>query len=154
MSTAAARLRTGRPAPRELRVVRRRSRRLIKRQASRRVAPLALASVVLIGTIVVAVLLERVVLSQSAFELARLRKRVAAAEARHQELLLEAARLESPGRIERVARVRLGMVDPVSVNYIVADVGVPSSPLVATERAQASVEDATAIGAYGEDASP
>jgi cell division protein FtsL len=68
------------------------------------------------------VLLEQVVLAQSAFELGRVRQEVVAAEAHHQELLLEATKLGSPGRIERYARDRLGMVDSAKVGYIVAEV--------------------------------
>ena len=81
-------------------------------------------SLLLGGAIVMGVLLEQVVLAQSAFELAKLRKDMVAAEAKHEELLLEAARMDSATRIERYARRSLGMVDPApgSVEYIVADV--------------------------------
>ncbi len=95
---------------------------MIKRAGGRRLAPTALAGIILAGAIVVGVLLEQVVLAQSAFKLAKIRKEVAEAEELHQELLLEAARLESPGRIERVARRDLAMVEPTGVEYIVADV--------------------------------
>jgi cell division protein FtsB len=81
-------------------------------------------SLLLGGAIVMGVLLEQVVLAQSAFELAKLRKDVVAAEATQEELLLQAARLDSATRIERYARRSLGMVDPApgSVEYIVANV--------------------------------
>ena len=81
-------------------------------------------SMLLGSAIVVGVLLEQVTLAQSAFELAEMRQDLVAAEARHEELLLEAANLDSATRIERYARTSLGMVDPVpgSVEYIVADV--------------------------------
>lgn len=81
-------------------------------------------SLLLGGAIVMGVLLEQVLLAQSAFELAKLRKNVTAAEARHEELLLQSANLDSATRIERYARAHLGMVEPApgTVEYIVADV--------------------------------
>jgi cell division protein FtsL len=81
-------------------------------------------SLLLGGAIVMGVLLEQVLLAQSAFELAELRKNVAAAEVRHEELLLQSANLDSATRIERYARNNLGMVEPApgTVEYIVADV--------------------------------
>jgi hypothetical protein len=77
--------------------------------------------------VVFAVLLEQVVLAQSAFKMAGIRERLVAAETRHHELLLDAAKLESSDRIERYARDVLGMVKPQqsTLNYIVADVRVP-----------------------------
>jgi hypothetical protein len=67
----------------------------------------------------------QVILAQSAFHLSDLRDDIQKEEARHEELMLEAARLDSSGRIERYARETLGMVnpDPASVQYIVANVG-------------------------------
>jgi cell division protein FtsB len=83
-------------------------------------------------TLVFGVLLEQVVLAQSAFKLAHVRERFVAAERKQEELRLEAARLESPARIERYARDVLGMVSPQQVTYIVADIpvtdGVPRLP--------------------------
>ncbi len=105
-----------------LKVVRRRSRRLIKRTSTRRVAPLAILAVILSGAIVFGILLEQVVLAQSAFRLSSLTRETQRAQAKNGELLLEVARLGSPGRIERYARTRLGMVDPSNVEYIVARV--------------------------------
>ena len=121
--SAAARRPVRCPGSRPLRVVRKKTRGLIKRAGGRRLAPTALIGVILATSIVVGVLLEQVVLAQSAFKLAQIRKDLAAAEELHQELLLEAARLESPGRIERVARQDLMMVEPVGMpEYIVADI--------------------------------
>jgi cell division protein FtsL len=80
------------------------------------------AVVVCVVTIVFGVLLERVILAQSAFKLAQFRDQLVAAEERHEELLLEASRLASPDRIEHYARSALGMVDASIVEYIVADV--------------------------------
>ena len=81
--------------------------------------------------LVFGILLEQVVLARSAYELWDVRKEVVAAEATHEELLLEAARLQSPGRIERFARERLGMIDPLSVEYIVADIPTRTSSALA-----------------------
>lgn len=91
----------------------------------RRVAPLAVVAVLCVLGIVFGVLLERVMLAQSAFELTRLMKRVEAADERRSELTFEVARRENPGRIEDYARTELGMVDPdpTAMEYIVADVG-------------------------------
>lgn len=124
MSTRAAhaktsRLASGRP---ELKVLRRRGRSLIKRSASRRSAPWLIVGVITVAAIVAGVLLEQVILAQSAFKLEAINKRVVAAESLQEELLAEMAKLESPGRIERYARTRLGMTDPTSVEYIVARV--------------------------------
>ena len=107
-----------------LRLVRRRSRKLIRRGLSTRLAPVAIVTSIGVVAVVIAVLLEQVVLAQSAFELTRIRAEVVEAEAEHQELLLEATRLGSPGRIERYATEELGMVKPrpQDVDYVVADV--------------------------------
>ena len=116
-----------RTAPRktELTVVRRKSRRLIKRTAATRVAPIAIIAAIGVAAIIAMVLLMQVILAQSAFHLSDLRDDIQKSEARHEELVLEAARLDSSGRIERYARETLGMVDPdpASVQYIVANVG-------------------------------
>jgi cell division protein FtsL len=85
-------------------------------------APVWIVSGLCVLMAVFGVLLEQVVLAQSAFELGPIREQVLAAEADHQELLLEATKLGSPGRIERYAREELGMVDSAEVGYIVAEV--------------------------------
>jgi cell division protein FtsB len=97
---------------------------LIKRSGSRRTAPWLILSVIAVVAIVAGVLLEQVVLAQSAFKLDEINERLAVAEEQQEELLAEMAELESPGRIERYARTRLGMVDPTTVEYIVARVRV------------------------------
>ena len=115
---------SGRP---ELRVIRkRRSRSLIKRTNARRIS-VYIAGGILAAAIVAAVLLEQVVLAQSAFHLSDLRRDLQTAEEKREELLLEAAQLDSSARIERYARENLGMVDPVpgGVHYIVADIKQP-----------------------------
>lgn len=110
------------PAARsDLRVVRRRGRSLIKRSGSRRTAPLLIVGAIAVVAIIAGVLLEQVVLAQSAYKLQAINKRLAGAETRQEELLANMAQLESPGRIERHARTALGMVDPTNVEYIVAD---------------------------------
>ena len=95
---------------------------MIKRSGSRRSAPWMIVGVITVVAIVAGVLLEQVILAQSAFKLEAINKRLSAAESRQEELLAEMAQLESPGRIERYARTRLGMTDPTSVEYIVARV--------------------------------
>lgn len=107
-----------------LRLVRRRSRKLIRRGFSTKLAPTAIIAAIGVAAVVIGVLLEQVVLAQSAFKLAKVRQEVIAAEAEHQELLLEATKLGSPGRIERYAIEELGMVKPApaQVDYVVADI--------------------------------
>ena len=125
MSTTARALRHPHPYA-DLKVIRRRrrSKSLIKRADSRRLAPLLVLAAIGVGAIVFAILLEQVVLAQSAFQLDKVRRELVAAEAEHEELLLQAAKLDSAARIERYARTTLGMVDPApdQVRYIVADV--------------------------------
>lgn len=116
-----------RPSRPDLRVVRkRRSRSLIKRTQARRVS-VYIAGGIIASAIVAAVLLEQVFLAQSAFQLSDLRRDLQTAEEKQEELLLEAAQLDSSARIERYAREVLGMVDPgpSGVQYIVADIKQP-----------------------------
>jgi cell division protein FtsB len=80
-----------------------------------------IAATIAVIAIVAGVLLEQVVLAQSAFKLQAMNKRLAGAETRQEELLAEMALLESPGRIERYARTNLGMIEPTNVEYIVAN---------------------------------
>jgi cell division protein FtsL len=115
----------------ELSVVRRRRRGLIQRSAPRRFAPVAIGAAICIMTVILGVLLEQVILAQSAFKLQRLRTDVNEAEAQYQELLLEATKLESPQRIETYARYNLGMQDPTRLEYIVADINAGRSARVA-----------------------
>lgn len=88
-----------------------------------------IGGVVVVIALVFGILLEQVVLAQSAFRLTEQRARLQAAEERHETLRRTAARLESPARIERFARGVLGMVDPVAtgVQYIVADIRPPGT---------------------------
>ncbi len=133
----------------KLRVARRRTKKLIKRGSARRTAPAYIAVAIAISAIVAGILLEQVVLAQSAFKLSAINKQLAAAEARQEELLAEVAQLESPGCIERYARVHLGMVDPTLVEYVVADVTIGGdNKLAQAIQAREIVEgsSATAIG--------
>jgi cell division protein FtsL len=110
-------------SPPALSLIRRRSRGLIRRGAGTRLAPLVVLTAICVAALVVAVLLEQVILAQSAFKLARVRREISSAEATNQDLLLRLTRLQSPRRLERYARDRLGMVAPSNRDYIVADVG-------------------------------
>jgi hypothetical protein len=94
------------------------------RSKPRRLAPVVIFGAIAALGIVFTILLEQVVLAQSAFKLARIRERLVQAEARHHELLVDASMLESSDRIEWVARNRLNMIDPPPehVQYIVADI--------------------------------
>ncbi|MDQ3986933.1 MAG: cell division protein FtsL [Actinomycetota bacterium] len=111
---------------------------------------MAILTSIVVATAVVAVLLEQVVLAQSAFKLSRVREQVEVAETRHQELLLEVTRLGSPGRIERVAMEELGMVPPDSqrTEYVVANVkGVTGGSLVARSKATRPLQPGTGVAA-------
>jgi cell division protein FtsL len=77
---------------------------------------------ILIAATIGTILLEQVVLAQSAFKLASMREEMELAEEQHSQLLLEAAKLGSSERIKRVAMNDLGMEYPVDAGYIVANV--------------------------------
>ena len=108
----------------QLRVVKKKS--TAKGRARRSVSIYVTAGLIA-AAIVTAILLEQVVLAQSAFQLSDLRSELMAAEEKHEVLLLEAAQLDSSARIERYARENLGMVDPApdGIQYIVADIKQP-----------------------------
>ena len=105
-------------------VQRRKSKRLIKRTGARRLAPFTILATIAIGAVIAGVLLEQVVLAQSAFKLTHIREELAEAQENREVLMLEAAKLDSAARIERYARENLGMVEPEpqNVRYIVADI--------------------------------
>lgn len=128
MSARAHDLRT-RPAARkpDLRVVHRRSRPRAKSGEARRSLSVLIVGGIVAVVIIAAILLEQVVLVQSAFNLSDLRKQLEAAEAKHEVLVLEASQLDSSARIERYARENLGMVnpDPGGIEYIVANIKQP-----------------------------
>jgi cell division protein FtsL len=131
MGASASTLRRAPVKRRGVRVVRRRTKVLIKRREARRVAPLYIAAAIAVAGIVAGVLLTQVVLAQSAFRLSTINKKLVAAESRQEQLLAEMADLESPGRIERHARTALGMVDPEQVEYVVARVNFPEASRLA-----------------------
>jgi cell division protein FtsB len=108
----------------DLRVVKRRSRSLIRRSASTRSTPLVIASVILAVAALFGILLEQVLTAQSAFKLGKIRERMIAAEAHHDDLVFQVSQLENDERIESYARSELGMVeaDPARTQYIVADI--------------------------------
>ena len=133
-----------------LRLVRRRSRKLIRRGFSTKAAPIAIISSIGVAAVVITVLLVQVVLAQSAFELGRIRAEIVEAETRNQELLLEATRLGSPGRIEQYATEELGMIkpEPSEVDYVVADVkGLGDDSFVARAERAETVRPPLAPGA-------
>jgi cell division protein FtsB len=105
-----------------LHLVKRKKHRLIKRSKGTRFAPVAVLGAICVAAVIFGVLLEQVVLAQSAFKLTQVNEKLEVARSKHESLLLTAAQLEAPGRIENYARTRLGMVDPPVVEYIVADV--------------------------------
>ena len=151
MSTRAAQVKTKRAqttaAP--LRLARRSKKGLIKRHSQRRFAPLAIVAVILVCATVFTVLLEQVILAQTGFKMAQLRERVVAAESRHAELVLRAAKLGSPERIERVAISELGMTYPAAseIKYIVANVRSNPATKLASARPRVAIDsEAQAVG--------
>lgn len=137
----------------DLKVVSRRKKKGLINRAGTRLAPLTILAVITIGGIVAGILLEQVVLAQSAFKLTKIRQELTAAEETREVLMLEAAKLDSAARIERYARENLGMVDPEphNVRYIVADIrsGSKAGTAIATSRFRAPAgvaADAAALG--------
>ena len=122
MSARAASVRNARAGSTGLKLLDRSSRSGRAKVTRRLVA--IVATVLLVVGILVGVLLEQVILAQSAFQLSSLREGLTIEEARHEELLMEAARLDNAARIERFARQSLGMMEPVPghIHYVVADV--------------------------------
>jgi len=92
-----------------------------KKKVRRRIPWPVVIGLVCVFTVIFGVLFARVVLVKTSFKLQQLQEDLVAAEEIHEELLLEAARMESPERIAREARA-MGMIDPPTVNYIVADI--------------------------------
>lgn len=140
------------PAKADLKVVSRRKKKGLINRSGTRLAPFTILAVIAIGGIVAGILLEQVVLAQSAFKLTKIRQELTVAEENREVLMLEAAKLDSSARIERYARERLGMVDPApgNVRYIVADIrsGTGSgTPLAAGFKApEGAAADAAALG--------
>lgn len=108
----------------ERKVPARQSLKLVKddrRKVRRRIPWPVVIGLVCVFTVIFGVLIARVVLVKTSFKLQKIQEELVAAEEMHEELILEAAKMESPARIERVAR-SMGMIDPATVNYIVADI--------------------------------
>jgi cell division protein FtsL len=123
------------PRQRNLKVVRRRRRGLIQRSPTRRMTPLVLGGVMLVTLLIATVLLEQVLMAQSAFKLEEIRRRTERAETRHQELVLEVTQLENKGRIEQYALNTLGMraTDATTSEYMVADIPLTADTRLAQE---------------------
>ena len=147
MSTRATTQRAPRraPAKKRLSVVEPKQRR-----ARRRLPWLVIISLVCVFTVIFGVLLSRVVLVKTSFKLQKLQDKLTAAEELHEELLLEAAKKESPARIEREARA-LGMVDPLTVNYIVAHVPRRSDARFASNELPETVPNEATVAATTEE---
>jgi cell division protein FtsL len=92
-----------------------------QKKVRRRIPWPVVIGLICVFTIIFGVLFTRVVLVKTSFKLQKLQEDLVAAEEMHEELLLEAAKMESPERIERVARA-MGMIEPPTVNYIVAHI--------------------------------
>ena len=123
------------PQERNLSVVRRKQRRLIQRGVARRMTPLMFGGVILVALLISTVLLEQVLMAQSAFKLEEIRNQTERAESRQQELILQVTRLEDNGRIEEFARTQLGMIETNSATseYMVADIAVKADTRLARE---------------------
>jgi cell division protein FtsL len=130
--------RARRPRERNLEVVRRKRRGLIQRGTARRMTPLVFGGVILVALLVSTVLLEQVLMAQSAFKLEEIRAQTEKAESRQQELILEVTRLENNDRIEEYARTQLGMVETNSATseYMVADITPKADTRLAGETPQ------------------
>jgi cell division protein FtsL len=126
------------PRERNLKVVRRKRRSLIQRGAARRMTPLVFGGVILVALLISTVLLEQVLMAQSAFKLEEIRAQTEKAESRQQELILEVTRLENNDRIEEYARTQLGMVETNSATseYMVADITPTADTRLAKETPQ------------------
>lgn len=134
-----------------LRVVRKKSRGLIKRSRASRMAPTLIIAAIVAITLVFGVLLEQIVLAQSAFRLSAIRERLVVAEEKYEKLMHEAVLLDNPSRIERIATERLGMIepDPGSQKFVVARLRMNDggAALAGLRHEALSTEGAAAAGA-------
>ena len=122
-----------------------------QKKTRRRLPWLVILSLVFVFTVIFGVLIARVVLVKTSFKLQKLQTDLTAAEELHEELILEAAKMESPARIEREARA-MGMVDPPTVNYIVADIPRSSQDRFASVGEIAPpVDTGSSVSALGEE---
>lgn len=122
-----------------------------QKKGRKRLPWLVIISLVCVFTVIFGVLISRVVLVKTSFKLQKLQSDLAAAEELHEELMLEAAKMESPARIERVA-TSMGMIEPPTVNYIVADVPRSShSRFASYGEIRPKVSSDTSVAALGEE---
>jgi len=146
------------PPRADLRVVRRKRRGLIQRSASRKATPLVVGGIIMVALLIATVLLEQVLMAQSAFKLGEIRQRTERAEAKQQELVLQVTQLENKERIEAFARTQLGMVESNAANseYMVADIELGSDARIAVGRESDAPDLAGTAAAYvtGEEESP
>lgn len=134
----------------DLRVVRRRRRGLIQRSASRKVTPVVIGGVILVALLIATVLLEQVLMAQSAFKLGEIRRRMDEAETRQQELVLQVTQLENNERIESFARTELGMVETnaTTSEYMVAEIDMAPSTRIARGREPEGLDLVGTAAAY------
>ena len=104
--------------------------------------PLVFGGVILVALLISTVLLEQVLMAQSAFKLEEIRLQTEMAETRKQELILEVSRLENDSRIEEYARTQLGMIETNSATseYMVADIAPKVDTRVAREAEDAELD--------------
>ena len=97
--------------------------------------PLVIGGVMLVALLIATVLLEQVLMAQSAFKLEEIRRRTERAETRNQELVLEVTQLGNKSRIEEYARTQLGMTETnaATSEYMVADIEVAADARLAHE---------------------
>ena len=100
--------------------------RLVRRQRRERARLVGSAALGVIFAVLFVLAASQAVLVQGQLELDRLDRELAAREEARERLAVEVATLESPARLEAVAR-QLGMVDPPDVVFL----DVPASPAVA-----------------------
>lgn len=143
--------RTHKAPNRDLKVVRRKRSGLFRKRRTRVVSPALVIGVVLVITTISIVLMEQVMLAQTAFKVQQMRDRMVQAEARHAELVLQAARLGSSERIEQVATSELGMVHPDEVQYVVANVRT-TGPKLARTSPRPLLPPSHAAAAFAEEA--
>ncbi|MGH2776579.1 MAG: cell division protein FtsL [Actinomycetota bacterium] len=121
--------------------------------------PLMIGGVILVALLIATVLLEQVLMAQSAFKLEEIRRRTERAETRNQELVLEVTQLENKSRIEEYARSQLGMTETnaATSEYMVADIEMSANTRLAHETRQDDLDlDLTGTAALvtGEGESP
>jgi cell division protein FtsL len=138
------------PSRADLRIVRRKRRGLIQRSSSRRATPLVIGGVIMVALLIATVLLEQVLMAQSAFKLGEIRQRTERAEAQQQELVLQVTQLENHERIEAFARTQLGMVETnvAGSEYMVADIELGSDSKIAKGQKPEDLELAGTAAAY------